>query len=155
MKITKKIFHLLLLFCFISCGKSGLESKSIKSGFISEPGIYYIHNSKHRNVLVKELKDDSILFAIRDSQNKILFQQSLNETFSNYHYWCLYVDENSNIWFYNSDYMSSKAILFNENTKLYEMKDFCNVKLKMPKEFEEELKLKNSFENYNCKSLSK
>lgn len=156
--MTRNILYLFLLFCFISCGSPALESKTIKSGFISEPGIYYIRNLKyrnHRNILVKELKDESIIFAVRDSLNKILFQHSLNETFSNYHYWCLYVDENSNVWFYNSDYSSTEAIIFNENTKLYEMRDYCNVKLIMPKEFEKELKAKTSFENYNCKSLHK
>lgn len=150
--MTRNILYLFLFFCFISCGNPPLESKTIKSGFITESGIYYIRNLKHtnhRNILVKELKDESIIFAIRDSKNKILFQQSLNETFSKYNYWCLYVDEKSNVWFYNSDYMSSKAIIFNENTKIYETKDFCNIKLKLPKEFEKELKAKN----LNCCSI--
>lgn len=95
--MTTNIVYLFLLFCFIACGNSALETNTIKSGFIREPGIYNIGNLKrnHRNILVKELKDESIIFAIRDSKNKILFQHSLNETFSKYHYWCLYVDEKS------------------------------------------------------------
>lgn len=145
-------FTLFLLSILISCGNPPLQSKNINSGFINEPGIYYISNQKRINLLVKELKDGSIIFAIRDSKNKILFQQSLNETFSKYHYWALYVDTNSNLWYYNSDYDSSQAILFDEKTQQYDMKDFCKIKLQIPKEFKKELELKNSFKN--CKSFS-
>lgn len=146
-------FSLILFSSLISCGDHPLNSKNLKSGFIKEAGIYNISNKKSRNILVKELKDGSIIFAIRNSSNKILFQQNLNETFSKYHYWTLYVDTNSNLWYYNSDYSSSQGILFDEESQQYEMKDFCHVKLELPKEFKKELELKNSFKN--CKSFGK
>ncbi|MFH7002338.1 hypothetical protein [Flavobacterium bizetiae] len=155
-KNTKKrailFFSLLLLSILISCGNQPLESKNLNSGFINEAGIYHISNQKRRNILVQELKDGSIIFAIRNSTNKILFQQSLNETLSKYHYWTLYVDSNSNLWYYNSDYDSPRAILFDEKTQQYNMVDFCERKLKLPKEFKKELELKNSLEN--CLSLT-
>jgi len=145
-------FSLFLFSILISCGNSPLESRNLKSGFINEPGIYHISNQKRRNILVKELKDGSIIFAIRNATNKILFQQSLNQTFSKYHYWALYVDTNSNLWYHNSDYDSSQAIIFDEKTQQYEMKDFCQIRLELPQEFKKELELKTSFKN--CKSFS-
>lgn len=153
-KIIKKVkilfFPILLLSLFISCGDPGLDYKNLKSGFIYEAGIYS-NPYQQRNLLVKELKDGSLIFAIRNSKNKILFQQSLNQTFSKYHYWSLYVDINFDVWYYNSDYDSPKAILFNKETQVYEIKDFCYHKLQLPDEFRKELKSKNSLQN--CESL--
>jgi len=152
MQYRSLFFSLFLLSILISCGNPELESKNLKSGFINKPGIYRISNQKRRNILVKEFKDGSIIFAIRNSTNKILFQQSLNKTFSKYHYWALYVDTNSNLWYYNSDYDSSQAILFDEKTQQYNMIDFCQVKLELPQEFKKELNLKSTFKN--CKSFN-
>lgn len=152
----KKIITVLLVSMILnSCGNSQLESYSIKSGFISEPGIYNVSKPKFKsiNIIIKEFTDKSRIFAIRDSKNKVLFQQNINEAFSNYHYWCLFVDKNANVWFYNSDYSSTNAIIFNEETKQYEIKDFCDVKLILPTEFKKELASKNTLEN--CKSIIK
>src|SRR4051812_22789762 len=154
-KMRQSILIILVCLFFSSCGNSAPENFQIKSGFIFEPGIYHIFQPKFKskNIILKEFKDGSKIFAITDSMNKILFQQSINQTFSKYHYWCLFVDENANVWFYNSDYSSAKAIILNEKTKLYEMKDFCAEKLNLPVEFRKELELKNTFNN--CKSLNK
>lgn len=153
-EIIKKVkivfLHFLLLSLFISCGDPGLNYKNIKSGFIDEAGIYS-NPHQRKNLLVKELKDGSLIFAIRNSRNKILFQQSLNQTFSKYHYWVLYVDMNFDLWYYNSDYDSSQAIIFNKKTQVYELKDFCYYNLQLPDEFRKELKSKNSLQN--CESL--
>lgn len=151
-----KKFFVLVLFVilsslFASCNNSELKRESLHSGFIEESGIYNLPHKK-RNILVKELKDGSILFAIRNSKNKILFQQSLNETFSPYHFWKLYVDEYANVWYYNGDYMSSKVLLFNEKTQLYEIKDFCSREFQLP------FKFKKSIESHidkNCQSFKK
>ena len=152
-KRKMKIFYLLSIFFLISCGNSELKRENIKPGFITESGIYNIlnPNQKHRNIIVKEFKEGSFIFAVRDSKNKILYQQNLSESFSQYHYWCLYVDSDINIWFYNSDYGSTKAILYNSETDLYEMKDFCETKLNLPKDFKEKMKTKNTIQD--CKSL--
>jgi len=149
-KVKILFLHLLLLSLFISCGDPGLDHKNITSGFIYEDGIYS-NTQQRKNLLVKELKDGSLIFAIRNSRNKILFQQSLNQTFSKYHYWALYVDINFNVWYYNSDYSSSHAILFNKKTQVYDIKDFCDAKLQLPEKFRKELKLKNKLNN--CESL--
>jgi len=153
-EIIKKVkilfVHLLLLSLFISCGDPGLDHKNLQSGFIYEAGIYS-NPHQGKNILVKELKDGSLIFAIRNSRNKILFQQSLNQTFSKYHYWTLYVDINFDVWYYNSDYSSSKAILFNKEIKVYEIKDFCDAQLQLPEKFRKELKLKSTL--LNCESL--
>jgi hypothetical protein len=152
--MNRNIFVILFLI-LISCGKPALKSQHIKSGFINEAGEYsvFLKDFKTKKIIVKQLKDESIIFAITDNLNKTLFQQDLNETFSAYHYWCLYVDVDANVWFYNSDYSSSKAIIFNKKTELYEMKDFCNEKLILPKEFKKELDLKSTLQS--CKSFNK
>lgn len=151
LKLMKIFFFCVLSFLIVSCNNSELRIKTIHSGFIEESGIYNLPRKKI-NILVRELKDGSIIFAIRNSQNKILFQQSLNETFSQFHFWKLYVDENANIWYYNSDYISSKALLFNEKTQLYEIKDFCSTQFQLP------FKFKKAIEHTidkNCQSLKK
>ncbi|WJS96982.1 hypothetical protein NYQ10_11110 [Flavobacterium johnsoniae] len=127
----------------MSCNNYQLNYKSIKSGFLYEDGIYTIPG-KDRNILIKELKDESKIFAIRNGKNKILFQQSLDETFSPYHYWVLYVDQNANVWYYNSDYMSYQTILFNQKTQQYEMKDLCRYKIQLPSEFKKEIDANSS-----------
>ncbi|WP_055726138.1 hypothetical protein [Flavobacterium chungangense] len=141
--IKSMSFHILFLVLFISCNNSELRSKNIKSGFLYDAGIYNIPG-KNRNILIKELKDGSKIFAIRDHNNKILFQQSLNETFSANHYWLLYIDKDTNVWYYNSDYISHQAILFNKKTQKYEMKDFCTSKLHLPSEFKKEIETNTS-----------
>lgn len=149
----KKSLFIISILCFFSCSNSEQQPYTIHSGFIGEAGSYNIidSNNLRRNVIVKEFKDGSTIFAIRDSKNEILFQQNMNLTFSKYHYWCLYVDNSVNVWYYNSDYNSTKAILFNKNTDSYEEKDFCELNLNLPKEFLERLKKTASLEN--CKSL--
>lgn len=149
-KVKILFLHLLLLSLFTSCRDSGLDYKNLKSGFIYEAGIYS-NPHQRKNLLVKELKDGSLVFAIRNSRNKILFQQPLDQTFSKYHYWALYVDTNFDIWYYNSDYRSLHAILFNKETQVYETKDFCDAQLQLPEKFRKELKLKNTLQN--CESL--
>ena len=137
------ILNIILILLFVSCNNSKESYKSIESGFLYETGIYHIPG-KDRNILFKELKDGSKIFAVRNRKNKILFQQSLNETFSAHHYWALYVDQNADIWFYNSDYMSYRAILFNQKTQEYEINDLCRFKIKLPLEFKKEIKAKAS-----------
>jgi len=137
------ISSIILILLFLSCNNYQLNYKSIKSGFLYEDGIYTIPG-KDRNILIKELKDESKIFAIRNDKNKILFQQSLDETFSAYHYWVLYVDKNADVWYYNSDYFSSQAILFNKESQQYEMKDICKFKIELPIEFKKEIESKGS-----------
>ncbi|KFF15791.1 hypothetical protein [Flavobacterium hydatis] len=150
----KRILLFLIFLLFVSCNESELKRQQIKSGFINKPGIYSVfqRDLKTKKIVLKQFKDESIIFAITDFHNKILFQQELNKTFSPYHYWCLYVDEQANVWFYNSDYSSSKAIILNPDTQLYEVKDFCEIKLILPTEFRKELEVKNTFTN--CKSFN-
>ena len=150
----KRILLFLIFLLFVSCNESELRIQRIKSGFISKPGIYSVfqRDLKTKKIILKQFKDGSIIFAITDIHNKILFQQNLNQAFSPYHYWCFYVDEHANAWFYNSDYSSSEAIIFNPKTELYEIKDFCITKLLLPKEFRKELELKSTFTN--CKSFN-
>jgi hypothetical protein len=150
----KRVLLFLIFLLFVSCNESELKRQRIKSGFINKPGIYSVfqRDLKTKKIVLKQFKDGSVIFAITDIYNKILFQQELNQTFSPYHYWCLYVDEQANVWFYNSDYSSSKAIILNPETELYEVKDFCETKLILPTEFRKELELKSTFTN--CKSFN-
>ncbi|WP_409416361.1 hypothetical protein [Flavobacterium sp. PS2] len=150
----KKSILFLMFLLLASCNESEPKRQRIKSGFINKPGIYSVfqRDLKTKKIVLKQFKDESIIFAITDIHNKILFQQDLNETFSAYHYWCLYVDEHANVWYYNSDYDSPKAIILNPETELYEIKDFCKTKLLLPTEFRKELELKNAFTN--CKSFN-
>ncbi|MGK4568130.1 hypothetical protein [Flavobacterium sp. 3HN19-14] len=91
----KKYLIIASILILVSCRNSDLKTQSISNGFIKEAGLYNIHNSKkqHRNIIMKEFNDGTLIFAIRDSKNKILFQQNLNESFSKFHYWSLYVDD--------------------------------------------------------------
>jgi hypothetical protein len=149
----KKYIYLSSLLYFLSCSNSEQKIYNIDSGFISEAGLYNVigSNNFRKNVILKEFKDGSITFAIRDSKNEILFQQNINLTFNKYHYWCLYIDSNVNLWYYNSDYNLTNVVLFNDETDSYEEKDFCELKFNAPKEFLERLKEKSSLND--CKSL--
>lgn len=148
-----KYLYIVLTLCFLSCSNSEQKKYSIHGGFIVEAGLYKFidSNNLRRNVILKEFKDGSTIFAITDLKNKMLFQQNINLTFSKYHYWCLYVDNDVNIWYYNSDYSLTKAVIFNEETDSYEEKDFCELKLNLPIEFLERINKKATLEN--CKSL--
>ncbi|MBF7091548.1 hypothetical protein IUY40_08345 [Flavobacterium sp. ALJ2] len=149
----KKNLLFLLFLLFVSCNKSELKRQQIKSGFINKPGVYSVFQNdlETKKIFLKQIKDEHLIFVISDIHNKILFQQNSNNpfsTFTPYNYWCLYVDEQANVWFYNSD-DSPKVILFNPETKLYEAKDFCRTKLLLPKEFRKKLELKSTFKNCN------
>lgn len=150
----KRILLFLIFLLFVSCNESELRIQRIKSGFINKPGVYSVFQSdlETKKIFLKQFKDGPIIFVITDIHNKILFQQNLNQPFSAYPYWCLYVDEQANVWFYSSDYDSPEVILFNPETELYEAKDFCRTKLLLPKEFRKELELKSTFTN--CKSFN-
>ncbi|AWA31128.1 hypothetical protein HYN48_14080 [Flavobacterium magnum] len=102
-------------------------------------------------VIVKRLENESFIFAITDRKRNILYQQSLVETFSELHYWLLYADDKQNIYYYNSDYSSQKALLFDAEKKEYNAIDFCTFEINLPKEFKK--KLADDTNLGNCISL--
>jgi uncharacterized protein with ATP-grasp and redox domains len=57
----------------------------VKEGFITTNGIYAWGTEK--KIMVKNLENASKIFAITDERGEILYQQPLNATFSDNHYW--------------------------------------------------------------------
>lgn len=113
-----KITLIIILFLFIGCEKhSNLtrENKDNKTGafvkkdaFINAPGIYYLNDI---SIIVKEFKDDTIIYGIFDYYNKPLYQRNINNSISNHMKWTIYIDEKNNIWFYNSDYQETNVFI--------------------------------------------
>ena len=142
----KNILVFLIVISFARCNHDDKIPKN-HFGFIEKSGIYYLGN--WNTIVVKDIEDNSEIFAVKDINNEILFQQTLNETFSNYHYWKMYVDKEGNIYYYNGDYQDSKALIWNKNEKKYHTVNFCFTKIELPLEFKKEI----SEHIDNCKSL--
>ena len=148
----KSLIILLAIFSITRCESQAKKTESIKSGFITESGLYYW--GLNQNVIVKNIGDGGKIFGITNENGKILYQQPINVTFSDYHSWTLYVDDKQNAYFYNGDYQESKALLWNNAEKKYDEIDFCKNEIKLPTVFKE--KLLDPTSNFgNCKSLKK
>lgn len=146
-----KIF--ILFFTILSltrCENQSKKIENIKSGFISDSGLYYW--GLNQNVILKNIGDGEKVFGITDEKGKILYQQPINVTFSDYHSWTLYVDDKQNAYFYNGDFQEAKALIWNKTEQKYYEIDFCQKKVLLPADFKK--KLLNPTSNFkNCKSL--
>lgn len=143
----KKLIQIFLVFILISCDKPK-ENISIKEGFITKEGTYYAKNIK---IVVKKLDDDSLIYAICDRFNKILYQSNLMTPFSKYHFWMMYIDINENVWVYDSDYDNKKIIMKNDSNKYIE-NDYCKMNIAKPKKIRDKLKELNIKDCGNLKN---
>lgn len=145
-----KTLYLLLLLSLVSCRYSEKPMETIRSGFIEEAGSYLMF--KNFNYLhLKECVDGSLFFGITNRKGKLLYQQSMNRMFSNYHYWNLYVDREGNIWTYNSDLDTTEVVAFDAETQQYTVTDYCKTQLALPKEFANAMQSHNALDN--CASV--
>ncbi|HCN51615.1 MAG TPA: hypothetical protein DIT10_21445 [Chryseobacterium sp.] len=101
--------------------------------------------------MVKNLENASKIFAITDERGEILYQQPLNATFSDNHYWLCYADDKDNLYYYNSDYSEGKALIWNSELQKYDEKNFCSTQIHLPEKFKDELKNKATLTD--CMSL--
>ncbi|WP_185288462.1 hypothetical protein [Chryseobacterium lactis] len=131
------------------CTSERPEYEFVKEGFITTNGIYAWGTEK--KIMVKNLENASKIFAITDERGKILYQQPLNATFSDNHYWLCYADDKENLYYYNSDYSEAKALIWNPELKKYEEKNFCSTQIHLPEKFKDELKNKATLTD--CMSL--
>ena len=137
----KKAILITLTILFISCNNQ--ENKTYhfqKGGFINEKGFYYC---KSINVSLKSYEDGTLTYGIFDKKNKLIYQQNMFSSFSNYQYWKLYVDEKENVWFYSSDIQQSDVLLKDSLLNHYVSKNFCNSKIKLPVALLKELSQSN------------
>lgn len=146
MKLT---FVLIVFFVLTGCSSEKPKYNYIHEGFITTNATYSWDNEK--KIIVKNLENSCKVFAITDKRGKILYQQPLNMTFSDYHYWLCYVDDKANLYYYNSDYSDTKAIMWNSELNAYEEKNWCLTEISLPAEFKNGLKDKTTLNN--CLSL--
>ncbi|MDR2238440.1 MAG: hypothetical protein LBE92_20120 [Chryseobacterium sp.] len=122
-----KITIIIALFMMISCDKNSdfmrnnkETGKFVKKNtFIDSPGIYYFRDI---NIIVKEFKDDTIVYGISDYYNNLLYQRNINNSISNHMKWTIYIDNQSQIWFYNTDYQEINVFI-TEGKKYIFIKD--------------------------------
>ncbi|GAB1856714.1 hypothetical protein MHTCC0001_15500 [Flavobacteriaceae bacterium MHTCC 0001] len=128
-------YFFITIILLVSCKNNNDKIYNITPDhIISMPGIYYVKNYK---ISVKEFKNGSLVFAISDKKNKLYFQQSILESFNKLSLWGLYVDENDNLWFFNSDYNKTDVWIRNDDSSTgYEKKNFCKEQLALPARFE-------------------
>ncbi|WP_234111059.1 hypothetical protein [Chryseobacterium sp. R2A-55] len=144
---------LLIIFTILSitrCDNPSRKVESIKSGFITESGTYYW--GRNQNIIMKNIGDDEKIFAITTENGKILYQQPINITFSDYHKWTLYVDEKQNAYFYNGDYQETKALIWNKTENKFNEINFCQKSISLPADFKKKL-LDPNLNFTSCKSL--
>ncbi|OCA72455.1 hypothetical protein BBI01_10050 [Chryseobacterium artocarpi] len=111
-----KITIILMLFLIISCDRSNSYAKNDKNlgvfvkenTFISSPGIYYFRDF---SIVVKEFKDDTIIYGVFDYYNNLLYQRNINVPISNYMKWTIYIDNQGRLWFYNTDYQETNILV--------------------------------------------
>lgn len=95
----KNILIINILFILISCGnKDKVYRRQI--GFVEQTGLYHFPTT---NLKLSELTNGTLVFAIEDKNQNLLFQSSLFRAFSKFQKWRIYVDEFENFWFCSSD----------------------------------------------------
>jgi len=125
--------YLILLVLIFSCQNDNDKVYNIQNGLIKKKGIYY---SKDCKITIKEFSNGSLVFGVSDKQNKLYFQQSILEAFDKNSLWCLYIDDNGSLWFFNSDYNNTDVWIKDELSTHYIKKDFCENTMELPDEFE-------------------
>lgn len=125
----------LIIFMMIGCSNSDNGSKIIKGNtFITSKGIYYFNGL---TLKISEIDTGCLVFSLKQTkQDNILIYGDIFKCFNKNQKWCLYIDEDDNIWFYNSDYQQSYVWIANESYKKY---DYLLEKIRIPKEFEQKL----------------
>lgn len=132
---TYVVKFLLILCVMTGCSHSDNESKIIKGNtFITSKGIYYFNGL---TLKISEIDKGCLVFSLKETKkDNVLIYGDIFKCFSKNQKWCLYLDEDDNIWFYNSDYQESYVWIAHENYKKY---DYVLEKIRLPKEFEQNL----------------
>lgn len=134
--MRNKILYYFLLFILLGCRTNDSEMKTISSNniFIDEVGIY---NYREYVIEIKQFKDGSLIYGIFGLyKNECLYQQNLNEVFSNYSKWTFYIDNQDKIWFYNSDRDLLSVFFKGKNNEFIFEKQKKNLPI-LPKELQD------------------
>jgi hypothetical protein len=140
--MKKVILIFYLIFNLISCKEQVNQLSFTKGGMITKKGLYYC---KDINVLVKSFEDGSLIYGVTDNRNKIIYQHNMYLGFSNNQFWRIYVDKNSNVWFYSSDIQESNVLIKDSLSGEYKIKNFCDESLIIPKALLIELSAKDDY----------
>jgi hypothetical protein len=134
----KRIIILMIIFMF-SCQRKDKNNQFVKSNqFIYSPGIYYYKQTK---IIIKEFNDGSLIYGIADKLNNIIYQQNINQSFSNNSNWFIFIDKNDNIWFFTSDLQLTTVLTKRNDT--YEYKKIANNSGEIPNEMKTEIESNN------------
>lgn len=95
----KNILIINILFLFISCSNKE-EVYRKQAGFVEQAGLYRFPTT---NLKLSELTNGTLIFAVEDKNQNLLFQNSLFRAFNKFQKWAIYVDEFENYWFRSSD----------------------------------------------------
>jgi hypothetical protein len=141
-------FFLILFLCLISCRKNENGTYFIKpDSFIIQPGKYYFNN---KMLQIKEFEDGSFTFGIANNRNQAIYQLSLFQSFSNLQKWVLYLDNDGNVWFHDSDtgralmlefmFEPSVSRMINQDKQIKcIVHDYLKEKLTLPEKFKKEV----------------
>ncbi len=137
----KQILLFMLVFMF-SCNRNDNDKLFIKNNeFIFEPGIYY---HKRAKIIVKEFKDGSLIYGLADKRNNIIYQQNINQSFSNNGSWMIFIDEKDNIWFYTSDLQLTTVLIKEKAEDTYTYKKITDSSFAMPDKMKSEIQKKTN-----------
>ena len=125
-----------------SCNRNDNDKLFIKNNeFISEPGVYY---HKRTKIIVKEFKDGSLIYGLADKRNNIIYQQNINQSFSNNGSWMIFIDEKDNIWFYTSDLQLTTVLIKEKAEDTYTYKKKTDSSFAMPDKMKSEIQKKTN-----------
>ena len=133
-----RIFCLLLILIFFSCGKEKAGVQYLKPDtFIEKAGKYELGT---KQIWLKEFTDGTMVFEIGNNFNReTLYRQSMFRPFSKHHQWVMYIDKAENIWCYNGDLQDHFVLFYNRGKEKYIEKDYVTQHIKLPKEFSQQL----------------
>lgn len=133
----KQVIIFMMVFMF-SCNRNDKDKLFIKNNeFIFEPGVYY---HKRVKIIVKEFKDGSLIYGIADKRNNIIYQQNINQSFSNNGNWLIFVDEKDNFWFYTADLQLTTVLINKEVEGTYIYKKITDSDFAIPNRMKSEIK---------------
>jgi len=122
-----------------SCDRNDKDNQFVKNNeFISAPGIYYHKSTK---IIVKEFKDGSLIYGIADKLNNIIYQQNINQSFSNSGNWSIFIDQKDNIWFHTSDLQLTTVLIKESTANTYTYKKIANNSADIPSKMKSKIEV--------------
>ena len=129
-----KFLYIIIYYLFISCSNDTKSLAITRDAFITSPGIYFF---KGNTLKLSNIDNGCYVFSLKKTKDDLTYiNADINKCFNKNMFWSLYIDNDKNIWFFNSDYRTNAVWFSKEN---YKKHDFIRENIKLPVKFKEKI----------------